>query len=181
MNMKRYVLPCIALLLTILPAESQVLRNLIPNPSFEYTGRDTVRQSPEDGWNFTATDDRVTGHATTSRAIAGFRSYLIRAETGAGVLESDVFDVDSFERYLLSFALSGDGSIETTIRWHRYRNEETELIDSETFSPVAASEGWAIEQYTVQAPRRADGVSVLFTVHGGQVWIDDVRFRRSPR
>ncbi len=154
-----------------------ILRNLVQNPSFEYTGKDTVRERPDESWTFKADTESVTGHATASRAIDGFRSFLIRAEDGRGYLESDPFDVKRFEWYLLSYGVCGDGKIQTEVRWWRDENDSLTLIDSEYLDIITASDNWSVPEFNVTAPRRASAASIRFTVFDGQAWIDDVRFR----
>jgi len=155
-----------------------VLKNLIKNPSFEYTGKDTVRERPDESWIFTTDYESVTGHVTTSRAIDGFRSFLIRAETGRGHLESEHFEVKRFENYLLSFGACGSGRIETEIRWWQEDNDSLILLESEYLDIIVTTQNWSIPQFQVTAPRRASAGTVRLSVVEGQVWIDDVRFRQ---
>lgn len=154
-----------------------VLRNLIPNPSFEYTGAGTVRERPDESWTFTASDERVTGHATTSRSLDGFRSYLIRAEEGRGYLTSDTFELDRRREYRFSFGVCGDGFIEPEIIWWRQENDTLSIHDNVNFNTISTSDEWQIIQFVVSSPRRVSAASVRFTVFDGYVWIDDVRFR----
>ena len=161
-----------------IPCDAQ-LKNLIENGSFEYTGKDTVRDRPDESWSFTTDYETVTGHATRSRAIDGFRSYLIRAETGHGYLKSDPFEVDRRERYLLSLGVCGDGSIGTEIIWWREENDSLTILEHEYLEVASVSDDWGILQFNVTSPRRASAASVRFSVFDGQVWIDDVRFRIS--
>ncbi len=167
-----------ALLLVSVPGEAQkVLRNKIQNPSFEFSGRDTVRERPDESWTFKTDNDNVIGRVTSSRAIDGFRSYLIRAEESRGFLESDPFDVDRYERYIFSFGVCGDGIVVPEIRWWREENDSLSLVESQYLSTVLTTEDWSVPQYEVTAPRRATSASVRFAVSKGYVWIDDVRFR----
>jgi len=154
-----------------------VLRNLIQNPSFEYTGKDTVRDNPDESWTFESDNESVTGHVTASRSIDGFRSFLIRAEDGRGYLESEPFDVQRYERYLLSFGACGDGSIQTIIRWWREIDDSLTLLEDEFVDIVVAGDDWNVPQFHVTAPRRATAASVRFAIFDGYVWIDDIRFR----
>lgn len=171
----------IGLLLALLvgvPGEAQqVLRNKIQNPSFEYTGQDTIREHPDESWSFKSDNENVIGRVTRSRAIDGFRSFLIRAEEHRGFLESDPFEVDRYERYILSFGVCGNGIIVPEVRWWREQNDSLELLESQYLSTVSTSDDWSVPQYDVTAPRRATSASVRFTVSKGYVWIDDVRFR----
>jgi hypothetical protein len=155
-----------------------VLKNLIKNASFEYTGQDTVRERPDASWTFTTDFTSVTGHVTTSRAIDGFRSFLIRAESGRGYLESEQFEVKQFENYLLSFGVCGSGRIETEVRWWQKESDSLIVLESEHLDIIATSDDWTIPQFRVTAPRRAAAGSVRFAVFEGQLWIDDVRFRQ---
>ncbi len=155
-----------------------VLKNLIKNPSFEYTGKDTVRERSDDSWKFTTNYESVTGHVTTSRAIDGFRSFLIRAESGRGYLESEQFEVKRFENYLLSVGVCGNGRIEAEVRWWQEEKDSLILLETEYLDIIVPSQNWSIPQFQVTAPRRASAGTVRFTVFEGQVWIDDVRFRQ---
>jgi len=170
------VLLC-AFLVTVPGEAQQILRNKIHNPSFEYSGRDTVREHPDESWTFQSDDGDVVGSVTTSKAIDGFRSYLIRAEEGRGFLESDPFEVDRYQRYIFSFGVCGDGIIVPEIRWWREQNDTLSLLESQYLTTVSTSENWSVPQYEVTAPRRATSASVRFSVSKGYVWIDDVRFR----
>lgn len=167
----------LALLFSVNGNSQTVLTNLVHNPSFEYTGKDTVRDRPDESWTFETDSASVSGHATTSRAIDGFRSFLIRAEDGRGFLESDPFDVRRYERYLLSFGACGDGRIETIVRWWREEDDSLTLLEDEYIDLLTVMENWRVPQFYITAPRRASAASVRFTVYNGHVWIDDVRFR----
>lgn len=174
----RCLIALIFILLFSVDGNSQtVLKNLVQNPSFEYTGKDTVRDRPDESWTFEADDESVTGHATASRAIDGFRSFLIRAENGNGYLESDPFDVVRYERYLLSFGVCGEGRIQAIVRWWREKDDSLTLLEDEYIDLLTVREDWSVPQFNVTAPRRASAASVRFTVFDGHVWIDDVRFR----
>lgn len=157
-----------------------ILRNLVENPSFEYTGRDTVRKQPDEAWSFNTDSQRVTGHVTTSRAIDGFRSFLIRADEGRGYLESNTFGIDRRERYLFSYGVCGNGAVETTIMWWHEEDDSLTLLDIEYLERKIVSDNWEVSQFQVNSPRRATAASVRFTISNGQVWIDDVRFRERP-
>jgi hypothetical protein len=155
----------------------KILRNHVQNPSFEYTEKDTVRHSPDESWTFKTEYDSVTGHVTASRAIDGFRSYLIRAEKGSGFLESDPFKVERRKRYLLSFGVCGDGHIETQILWWREETDSLYFLEIEYLDTIEVSDTWSVPEFYFTSPRRASAASIRLTVFDGQVWIDDVRFR----
>jgi hypothetical protein len=155
----------------------KILRNHVQNPSFEHAGKDTVRRSPDESWTFKTKYESVTGHVTASRAIDGFRSYLIRAEDGAGYLESDPFKVERRERYLLSFGVCGNGLIETQILWWREATDSLYLIEIEYLDTIEVSDAWSVPEFHITSPRRASAASIRLTVFNGQIWVDDVRFR----
>jgi hypothetical protein len=166
-----------ALVLIFATPAQTILKNLVPNPSFEYTGTDVHREHPDQSWTFEADGPAVTGHATTSRAIDGFRSYMIRAEDGTGSIESDPFELDRRNRYLLSFAACGSGTIRTEVIWWREGDDGLTIHTGEDFGTIAAVDEWGVFEFRVAPPRRAHAASIRFTVSGGNMWIDDIRFR----
>jgi hypothetical protein len=158
----------------------RVLKNLIPNPSFEYTGLEVRRESPDENWVFRSDDPGVTGHVTTSRSVDGFRSFLIRAEEGTGVLQTDPFEIERRGRHIFSFAIAGDAQVTVSVLWWNVRKTDTLLVSEETYETLQLDDEWRVVEYEVWVPRRVGTANVRYEVTNGSAWIDDVRFRRLP-
>jgi hypothetical protein len=180
-----YILKLIILLLTISTAleseaSQRTLKNLIPNPSFEFTGLDVRRETADENWLFCTDDDGVTGHTTTSRSVDGFRSYLIRAERGRGVLRSDPFKIERGGRHIFSFAISGDAEVNVSVLLWNVHSSDTLLMSEEVHDTLYLNDEWRVVEYETWVPRRAKIANVRYEVTNGSAWIDDVRFRRLP-
>ncbi len=168
-------------ILVVYPASGQrVLKNLIPNPSFEYMDPEIRREVPEENWNFVGSDESVTGHTTTSRSVDRFRSFLIRAEEGTGTLTSEKFVIERGGRHIFSFAVSGSGSLTVSVLWWNLSGADTVLVQTDIYDPITVADSWGVIEYEAWVPRRGKSASVQFELGGGSAWIDDVRFRRLP-